>query len=166
MMETLFLDIPLLYKVFVGELLEEYVSYTFTACWLLLHTPTYQQPLQYNIKGSPERTWTIEVQYLHSGCVAYQYVGVGVEQGQSRSFDREEPDPIRQLTWSIPLLLSDKRCSPLSRVVCLQITCTFRRCQSSKGVKGGLCPRVNSIQQGSAKTTFGRQDENPKAKLF
>ena len=31
-METLFLDIPLLYKVFVGELLEEYVSYT-----LLVH---------------------------------------------------------------------------------------------------------------------------------
>ena len=28
MLETLFLDIPLLYKVFVGELLEEYVSYT------------------------------------------------------------------------------------------------------------------------------------------
>ena len=41
-MEALFLDIPLLYKVFVGELLEEYVSYTLLVhCLLAIATYPY-----------------------------------------------------------------------------------------------------------------------------
>lgn len=108
--------------------------------------------------------WTIEVQYLHLGYVAYQYVGVGVEQGQSRSFDREEPDPIRQLTWSIPLLLSDKRCSPPFQSCMLANNMHISSLSELRGCKGRFMSKSKFNVARECQNHLWEVGQNPRIK--